>query len=110
MGGNLLQGLTRKGTLLESVPCGITTWTLPVVAPAGTVAPIKELEITLKTAAVPLKVTLVAPVRLVPRISTTAPALPEVGCVSTNGPRPTDRLKTVPWKGQDKSFSRQSTE
>jgi hypothetical protein len=30
------------------------------------------------------------------RILTAAPTLPEVGCVSTNGPRPTDRLKTVP--------------
>jgi hypothetical protein len=51
---------------------------------------------TVKTAAVPLKLTLVAPVRLVPRILTDAPTLPEVVCVSTNGPRPTDRLKTVP--------------
>jgi hypothetical protein len=49
-----------------------------------------------KTAAAPLKLTLVAPVRSVPRISTVAPTLPEVGSVSTNGPRPTDRLKTVP--------------
>ena len=44
---------TRKGTLLESVPPGVTTWTLPVVAPAGTVVVIKELETTLKAAAVP---------------------------------------------------------
>ena len=29
---------TRKGTLLESVPLGIITWTLPLVAPTGTVA------------------------------------------------------------------------
>jgi hypothetical protein len=41
-------------------------------------------------------VTLVAPVRFVPRILTATPTLPEVGFVSTNGPRPTDRLKTVP--------------
>ena len=27
---------------------------------------------------------------------TTSLTLPEVRCVSTNGPRPTDRLKTVP--------------
>jgi transposase InsO family protein len=36
-------------------------------------------------AAVPLKLTLVEPVRLVPRMLTAAPTLPEVGCVSTNG-------------------------
>jgi hypothetical protein len=89
-------GVTRKATLLVSVPCGVTTLTLPVVAPVGTVVVISELETTLKAAAVPLNVTLVAPVRLVPRILTGFPTLPEVVCVSTNGPRPTDRLKTVP--------------
>jgi len=85
--------------LLESVRLGVTTWTLPVVAPAGTVVVIKELETTVKTAAVPLKVTLAAPVRLVPRILTAAPTLPEAGCVSTNGPKPTDSLKIVPQPG-----------
>lgn len=70
--------------------------TLPVVAPVGTVVVIKEAETTLKTAAVPLKVTLVAPVRSVPRILTAASTLPEVVCVFTNGPRPIERLKTVP--------------
>src|SRR5271169_6297877 len=91
-----LYGRTRKGTLLESVRLGVTTSTFPVVAPAGTVVLIREGETTVKTAAGPLKLTLVAPVRLVPRILTAAPTLPEVVCVSTNGPRPTDRLKTVP--------------
>lgn len=43
-----------------------------------------------------VKLTLVAPVRSLPRILTAAPTLPEVVCVSTNGPRPTDRLKIVP--------------
>jgi hypothetical protein len=38
---------------------------------------------------------LVAPVRFVPRIVTGDPTSPEVVCVSTNGPRPTDRLKIV---------------
>jgi len=69
---------------------------MPEVAPAGTVVVISELETTVKTAAVPLNVTLVAPVRLVPRIVTAFPTLPEEGSVSTNGPRPVDRLKTVP--------------
>jgi len=74
--------------LLFSVPCGVATWTSPGVAPAGTVVVIKEFETTLKTAAVPLNVTLVAPVRLVPRILTVASTLPEVGTVSTNGGGP----------------------
>jgi hypothetical protein len=43
-----------------------------------------------------LNVTLVAPVRSLPRILTAAPTLPNVGCVFTNGPRPTDRRNTVP--------------
>jgi hypothetical protein len=47
---------------------GVTTLTLLVVAPEGTVLMIKEAETTLKAAAVPLNVTLVAPVRFVPRI------------------------------------------
>src|SRR5580700_5943415 len=80
-------GRTRKGTLLVSVPPGVTTCTLPVVAPAGTVVVMNELETTSKTAGVPLNVTLVAPVRLVPRILTLAPNLEELGCGSTNGPR-----------------------
>ena len=45
---------------------------------------------------VSLKLTLVAPVRSLPRILTAAPTSPEVGSVLTNGLRPTDRLKTVP--------------
>jgi hypothetical protein len=82
--------------LLESVLLGVTTWTVPVVAPVGTVVVISELETTSKTAPTPLKLTLVAPVRFVPRSLTVVPTEPEVGSVSTNGPKPTDRLKTVP--------------
>src|ERR1700730_10713884 len=87
---------TRNDTLLKSVPLGRAPGTLPVVAPAGTVVVISELDTTVKVAAVPLKLTLVAPVRLVPRILTVAPTFAAVGSVSTNGPRPTDRRKTVP--------------
>lgn len=89
-------GSTRKFTLLVSVPLGVTTSTLPVVAPLGTVVVISELETTSKTDAVPLNVTLLAPVRSVPRMLTDAPTVPDVVCVSTNGPSPNDRLKTVP--------------
>ena len=93
--GFLLYG-NRKDTLLESVPLGVTTSTFPEVAPVGTVVVISEGETSVNTAAMPLKLTLVAPVRSVPRILTAAPTLPEVGGVFTNGPRPTDRLKTFP--------------
>jgi hypothetical protein len=92
---------TRKGTLLESVPSGVITWTVPVVAPAGTVAVIREAETTVNAAAVPLNVTLVAPVRSVPRILIIAPTLPDVLCGSTNGPKPTDSLYTVPSPGPE---------
>jgi len=87
---------TRKGTLLDNVPFGVATWTVPVVAPAGTVAAISEGRTTVKAAGVPLNVTLVVPVRSVPKILTAAPALPEVVCVFTKGPSPTERLKIVP--------------
>src|SRR5262249_27281271 len=90
------QGFTRKTTLLLSVPLGVVTWTLPVVAPVGTVVLISVRETTVNLAGVPLKVTLVAPVRLVPKIWTGFPTLAEVGFVSTKGPRPADKLKTVP--------------
>jgi hypothetical protein len=59
-----------------------------MVAPEGTVAMIKELETTVKAAEVPLKLTLVAPVRSVPKISTNAPAGPEStynGGITTGG-------------------------
>jgi hypothetical protein len=69
-------GRTRKGTLLESVPLGIATWTFPLVAPTGTLAAMREGETTVNAAAVPLKLTLVALVRSVPRISTAAPTVP----------------------------------
>src|SRR6266852_5454019 len=91
-------GVTRKFTLLVKVwGPGVVTLTLPVVAPLGTVVLIAvPVELTVNVAFVPLKVTLVEPVKLFPRIVTYAPTLPEVGSVSTNGPSPTERLKTVP--------------
>ena len=89
-------GVTRNLTLLTSVPPGVTTWIVPLVAPAGTVVVINVGRTTVNTAAVPLKVTLVAPARFVPRILTAAPTLPEVGRVFTNGARPTERLNAVP--------------
>jgi hypothetical protein len=52
------------------------------------VALISDAETTVKAAEVPLKVTLLAPVRSVPRILTLDPALPVVGTAWTNGPSP----------------------
>jgi hypothetical protein len=55
--------------LLESVPPGVTTWTVPEVAPAGTVVVvISDFDVTVKVAAA-LRVTLVAPVRLFPNLA-----------------------------------------
>ena len=52
--------------MLDRVSVGVTTWTVPVVAPTGTVAEIAVPEpLMVNAAAVPLNVTLVAPVRLV---------------------------------------------
>ena len=82
--------------MLESVPLGVTISTEPLVAPDGTVVVMRDGLTTVNVAAVPLKATLVAPVRCVPSILTTVPATPDAGIVSTNGPKPTDRLKTVP--------------
>nr|GFB65497.1 hypothetical protein [Tanacetum cinerariifolium] len=57
----------------------IVTVTLPVVAPMGTVAVRVVALTTLKVAAVPLKLTAVAPPRLVPVSVTLVPAVPLVG-------------------------------
>jgi hypothetical protein len=82
--------------LLFSMPLGVVTVTQPLVAPVGTLTVIPVADTTLKVAETPLKVTLVAPVRSVPRILTCAPTLPAEGSVLTKGPRPTDWLKAVP--------------
>jgi len=81
-------GFTTKDALLVSVPPGVVTWTVPLVAPVGTVVVISDAETTVKVAAVRLKVTLVAPVRSVPRMVTLAPTWPKAGVVVTKGPSP----------------------
>ena len=91
-----VHGRTRNLLLLVRVRVDVTTVTKPVVAPVGTVVVISELGNALNTAGVPLKLTLVTPVRSFPKIFTSVPTLPAAGLVSTNGGRPTDRLKTVP--------------
>lgn len=64
---------------MVAVPPGVVTAIKPVVAPAGTVVVIWVAELTVKVAAVPLKVTLVASVKLVPVRVLLVPTGPLVG-------------------------------
>ena len=66
-------GVTWKTTLLKSAPPRVVTCTVPVVAPTGAVVVISDADSTVNAAATPLKLTLIAPVSLVPRILTFAP-------------------------------------
>ncbi len=66
--------LTVKSVALLAVPLGVVTLIAPVVAPAGRVAVIWVALFTVKVADCPSKkVTAVAPVKLVPLITTDAP-------------------------------------
>jgi len=82
--------------LLVNVCPGVTTCTRPVVAPVGTVAVISVGAVTLNVAATPLNVTLVAPLRLDPKIRTCPPTFPLVGTSVTNGASPVATLNTEP--------------
>jgi hypothetical protein len=82
--------------LLSFVPLEVVTITVPLDVPLGTVVVISVAETTLNVAAIPSKLTVVAPVRFVPRIVTLFPAAPDAGMVLTNGPSPVLRLKIVP--------------
>jgi hypothetical protein len=69
--------LTVKAVGLVALPPGVVTWIFPVTAPAGTVAVICESEPTEKTAIFPPpKVSLDAPVKLVPVMVTEVPTGP----------------------------------
>jgi hypothetical protein len=70
---------TVKSLVLCAVPPGVVTAILPEVAFVGTEVRICVLETTLNTAAVPLNVTLVAPLRFVPVTVTVVPDAPELG-------------------------------
>ena len=74
----------------------MVTLIFPVVAPFGTLALRYVLETTVNVVAFPLNVTLVAPLRLFPRILIDCPALPKLGFAVTQGPSPVDKLYTVP--------------
>lgn len=79
-----------------SVPDGVTTEIVPVVAPAGTVAWIYVSDTVVNDADIPLNVTLVDPVRPLPKMRIFCPTLPTPGAVSTNGLRRFKNLKTEP--------------
>ena len=72
-------GVTVKSPALVAVPPGVVTVILPVVAPAGTALLICVLDNTLKEASVPLKRTLLAPLKFVPVMVTVARTRPLVG-------------------------------
>jgi hypothetical protein len=71
--------VTVKLATEEAVPFVVVTETLPVVAPFGTVAAICVALLTVNVAAIPLKATALAPVRLVPAIVTLLPLGPLAG-------------------------------
>lgn len=71
--------VTVKLVLLVAVPFGVVTEMVPVVAPAGTVNTMVVELVTLKITGVPLSITEVAPVKLVPVIVTVVPIGPLAG-------------------------------
>ena len=71
--------VTVKALALSAKPAGVVTLILPVVAPPGTLVLIWVLETTLRAAATLLKVTWVAPVKLLPVMVTAVPPGPLVG-------------------------------
>lgn len=71
--------VTMKLLVLVAVPLGVVTLISPVVATLGTVAAIEVSDTTLKVAVTLLKMTEVAPVKLLPLIVTAVPIVPLVG-------------------------------
>jgi len=72
-------GAGVKFVALVPVPNGVVTVMGPTVVPAGTVAVIVVLAVTVNAAATPLNATFVAPAKLVPVIVTVVPIGPKVG-------------------------------
>ena len=82
-------GTTVNVKPLLPVPDTVTT-TFPVVAPVGTIATIEESLQLVVVAAVPLKLTVLAPwldPKLVPVMVTEAPTAPDVGEKTRDGRR-----------------------
>jgi len=66
---------------LVAFPPGVVTWMSPVLAPVGTLVVISVAVSLMMTAASPLKLTFVAPDRLVPVMVTVVPTFPESGAI-----------------------------
>src|SRR5436305_892668 len=71
--------VTVKLLALVALPTGVVTLIGPEVAPVGTGAVSWVSALTVKLAAVPLKLTAVVPLKLLPLIVTTVPTGPLVG-------------------------------
>src|SRR5206468_9993996 len=83
------EAVTVNDPELVPVPAGLLTATVPVLAPAGTVAVMLESEATVNVAGVPLKLTAVAKVNPLPVIVTDVPTGPEAGASEeTDGGEP----------------------
>lgn len=72
-------GITPNVAGLDALPAAVVTLTVPVSAPAGTVAVMVESEITANAAAVLLKVTVAAPVNALPLMVTEDPTAADAG-------------------------------
>src|SRR3954463_105416 len=87
-----IDGVTRNLRLLLRVVPEVTTFTNPVVAPAGTVAVKNVSDVTVNVAEVPLKVTLLVPFKPWPRMPIVLPVLPDQLTSPAKGFNPTSRL------------------
>jgi len=93
----VMVGSTLNVFVLVNVVVPVVTVTDPVSASAGTVAVMNVVpESTMVVAFVAPNLTTEELLKPCPRMPIFVPSLPDVSCVSTNGPSPTERLKTVP--------------
>jgi hypothetical protein len=78
-GGGGVGGVMAKFVALVAVPAAFCTLIGPVEDPARTVAVMWVSLVTTKLARIPLKRTIVVPVKFVPTMVTESPSTPEVG-------------------------------
>lgn len=78
--GDGVGGKSVKIFWLLTVPAGVVTDTLPVVAPTGTCTVMQLSATEGVLAGVPLKVTADAPVSPLPKICNISPGTPRTGC------------------------------
>ena len=88
-------GITVKLPALVAVPFGVVTLMVPDVALTGTLVEMVVLLVTVKVAAVPLKLTAVVPEKLVPVKVTAVAGVPLVGEKLVSVGAPTGTVKTA---------------